>query len=163
MQYMPTLGGILRLQKRLDQIGFSLPKFETNIYDKQKFVVVLPIIEGCRHVSGPGQAVDLEVLAKLEGERKEVFDCRLTNGRLVLEFVHPRHTPMVYAGLFGYIREDWVHLEGNLSKEEDAELTKKISTEEIFNLARWGKTNPTRWDRFLLKFLPWLYKFPEFA
>lgn len=162
MQYAPTLGGILRLRRKLTELGFALPVFETDIYAKSQFVITTPIIEGCRHIANSGNIVDLETLAKIEGEYKQIFDCRLTDGQHKLEFAHPDHVPMV-SGFMGYTVENWVHIEGNFSKEEARELSKNLPQEKIFQIARWGKTDPTRLDRFLLKVLPWFYKFPAYA
>lgn len=163
MQYAPTLGGLLRLRILLEKAGFPLPVFETMIYRNSKFHIGGPSLIFCRYLSGEGLKTSLEEEIFRYGESCPMWDCRLSSedGLSTLEFAHPDRVPWVYDGLGFLTKENWVHMEGGFPQEAREKISKLFTTIYLFNVARWGKSDPTRWDRFLLKWLPSLYRFPK--
>ncbi len=164
MRYAPTLGGILRLQNKLGEIGLPVPIFEDEIYVGAEFVIEAFVVEGCRYRPGHGRRASIEQLIAEVGESKIAYDCRLSSedGKRQIEFSHPRWCPMVY-GLFGHVTPNWVHIEMYFPEKDKNVLETQISLTELVNIARWGKQVPTFWDRLVLKCLPWFYRFPPLA
>ena len=162
--YAPTLGGILRLVQKLEQIGFPMPVFEVDIYSGSEYKGTTYVDSRDWPRPNSGTMADINDLIAVQGPYAEIWDCRLSSRDRLnrFEFAHPEHFPPMPT-VIGVSIPTEVVFEGTFSSFDVNEFNKKLSIREIRKIARWGRRDPSWRHLFTLAFLPRSYKYPALA
>lgn len=160
MGYKPTLGGLKKAQEFLRKKGYSLPIFQTNIYDDGQ-------LAGLRWMPGNGRTISIDEAIHKYGEMCEVEDVRLANeqGDKCIQFSRITRAGM-YTGLCAK-ESGWdVIMEFRIGDPPDYQFKDFINSADgiaFVSLARWGKASASMLDRIGFSLFPKHYARKNFA
>ena len=149
MGYKPTLGGLKVFRDQLYLSGFPMPEFYVDVYDEKTFV-------DDRWWPKGGKKVSLERAIECHGPTHQMADVLLANPESQqyivfssIQWVSEQMRNTAYYNGFDVIADI------PQSEPDDNELWDFLHSEmsdDLFKIAQYGISNPTRFERFLFYF-----------
>jgi hypothetical protein len=141
----PTLGGLKKLQQFMGKNGYPMPVFQTDIFQdgmvKGKF-----LLDG-------GEKVSIDEEIRKQGAGFKIINVRLTDekGKRFIQFIDPiLYSNYIFLPIyFRRINADLQFSEGKTEDEKSFTDFLNAQHDAIFEIAFWGKENPSVMDKFL--------------
>ncbi|OGZ19964.1 MAG: hypothetical protein A2626_00835 [Candidatus Nealsonbacteria bacterium RIFCSPHIGHO2_01_FULL_38_55] len=157
MKRKPTLGGLKKVQEFLKSKGHAMPIVQMGIYDDYQLVGGPATL---RREPGKGKNVSLNELINALSPMHRVINVRLANeyGGAFIEFSERRNATSALE-LMGSAGEG----QDKVVVEYSAALRELFISDDVMELAQWGKVAPSLFERFIFYASPSLYAKKVFA